>query len=63
MYHPESSPYPRLEIPQDLPQQLNGHSSPATLHTYGVTHAITLDGAPDGRLAYGHIYLLLTSHS
>lgn len=43
----KSSPYPRLEIPQDLPQQSNAHSSPATLHAYGVTHAITLDGTPD----------------
>ncbi|TVY54664.1 hypothetical protein LCER1_G003651 [Lachnellula cervina] len=39
----KSSPYPRLEIPQDLPQQSQAHSSPATLHSYGFTHAITLD--------------------
>ncbi|PVH74070.1 hypothetical protein DL98DRAFT_430190 [Cadophora sp. DSE1049] len=43
----ESSPYPRLEIPQDLPRQSDANTSPATLHGYGVTHAITLDGTPD----------------
>ncbi|RDL37113.1 uncharacterized protein BP5553_04546 [Venustampulla echinocandica] len=43
----ESSLYPRLEIPQDLPRQSDTNSSPATLHTYGATHAITLDGTPD----------------
>ncbi|KAH9204280.1 hypothetical protein DL95DRAFT_418380 [Leptodontidium sp. 2 PMI_412] len=47
----QSSPYPRLEIPQDLPRQSDAsNTSPATLHGYGygVTHAITLDGTPDG---------------
>ncbi len=58
-YYLESSPYPRLEILQDLPQQLNAQSSPATLHAYGVTHAITLDGTPDGKLEHCAIYLLL----
>ncbi|KAK0112353.1 hypothetical protein ONS96_014926 [Cadophora gregata f. sp. sojae] len=42
-----SSPYPRLEIPQDLPRQSDGNTSRATLHGYGVTHAITLDGTAD----------------
>jgi hypothetical protein len=51
-YYLESSPYPRLEISQDLPRQSNANSSLATLHTYGVTHAITLDDTPDGRLAH-----------
>ncbi|KAK0112354.1 hypothetical protein ONS96_014926 [Cadophora gregata f. sp. sojae] len=46
-----SSPYPRLEIPQDLPRQSDGNTSRATLHGYGVTHAITLDGTADGELA------------
>lgn len=50
-YYSESSPYPRLEIPQDLPRQSNANSSLATLHTYGVTHAITLDEMPDGKPA------------
>ncbi|CZT09791.1 uncharacterized protein RAG0_14431 [Rhynchosporium agropyri] len=40
----ESSSYPRLEIPQDLPRQSQANTSLATLHGYGVTHAITLDG-------------------
>lgn len=49
----ESSPYPRLEIPQDLVGQLDAQgNSPATLHTWGVTHAITLDGTSDCR--FGH---------
>ncbi|KAH8589654.1 hypothetical protein B0O99DRAFT_692221 [Bisporella sp. PMI_857] len=48
----ESSLYPRLEIPQRLPQQSNANSSPATLHTYGVTHTITLDGTPDAEFQH-----------
>ncbi|RDL40378.1 Uncharacterized protein BP5553_00357 [Venustampulla echinocandica] len=47
-----SCPYPRLEIPQDLPQQSNAYSSPATLHAFGVTHAITLDGMPDAEFQH-----------
>jgi hypothetical protein len=30
-----------------------------TLHAYGMIHAITLDGAPDGKLAHCDIYPLL----
>ncbi|TAQ88250.1 hypothetical protein B7494_g3426 [Chlorociboria aeruginascens] len=41
------SSYPRLEIPHDLPRQLNANSSLATLHAYGVIHAITLNGTSD----------------
>jgi len=63
IYYLDSSPYPRFEIPQDLPQQSNAHSSPATFHAYGVTHAIMLDGTPDGRPAHCYIYLLLMINS
>ena len=34
-FHQESSTYPRLEIPQDLPRQSNANTSSATLHGYG----------------------------
>jgi len=40
-------PYPKLEIPQDLPGPSKTNSSPATLHTYAATHTITLDGTAD----------------
>ena len=64
MYYSESSSYPRLEIPQDLPRQSNANTSVATLHAYGVTHAITLDGTPDGKLTRCNImYLILISDS
>ncbi|KFY88427.1 hypothetical protein V498_06794 [Pseudogymnoascus sp. VKM F-4517 (FW-2822)] len=44
----KSSPYPRLEIPQDLVGRSGAQGkSPATLHIWGVTHAITLDGTAD----------------
>ncbi|KAK2814066.1 hypothetical protein FQN50_000470 [Emmonsiellopsis sp. PD_5] len=43
----ESSPYPRLVIPQALPRQSDADTSPATLHTFGATHSITLDGTFD----------------
>ncbi|KFZ10323.1 hypothetical protein V502_08196 [Pseudogymnoascus sp. VKM F-4520 (FW-2644)] len=44
----KSSPYPRLEIPQDLVGRSDAQgNSPATLHLWGVTHAITLDGTSD----------------
>ncbi|OJD14562.1 hypothetical protein AJ78_05112 [Emergomyces pasteurianus Ep9510] len=45
----ESLPYPRLVIPQDLPRQSDANTSPATLHTFGATHAITLDGTFDAK--------------
>lgn len=48
----ESSPYPRLEINQELPAQSNAKNSQATLHTWGVSHAITLDGTSDGRFEH-----------
>lgn len=56
-----SSLYPRLEIPQDLPRQSHDDISLATLHGYGITHAITLDGTPDGKLAYSNIYVSFTN--
>lgn len=43
----KTSPYPRLEIPQDLPKKSKSDISEATLHAYGITHAITLNGTPD----------------
>ncbi|OBT79662.1 hypothetical protein VF21_01265 [Pseudogymnoascus sp. 05NY08] len=44
----KSSPYPRLEIPQDLVGRSDAKgNSPATLHMWGVTHGITLDGTAD----------------
>ncbi|KAK2745991.1 hypothetical protein FQN55_005813 [Onygenales sp. PD_40] len=43
----ESSPCPRLVIPQALPHQSDANMSPATLHTFGATHSITLDGTFD----------------
>ncbi|OAX82949.1 hypothetical protein ACJ72_02700 [Emergomyces africanus] len=45
----ESLPYPRLVIPQDLPRQSDANTSPATLHTFGATHTITLDGTFDAK--------------
>ncbi|KFZ17884.1 hypothetical protein V501_01503 [Pseudogymnoascus sp. VKM F-4519 (FW-2642)] len=44
----KSLPYPRLEIPWDLVGRSNTKgNSPATLHTWSVTHGITLDGTAD----------------
>lgn len=54
---PESLPYPRLVIPQDFPRQSDANTSPATLHTFGATHTITLDGTFDGK-AQSHLNFL-----
>ncbi|KAL2753227.1 hypothetical protein ACRALDRAFT_2043685 [Sodiomyces alcalophilus JCM 7366] len=40
-------PFPRVDIPQDLPRQTSGDISPATLWLSGNWHAITLDGTDD----------------
>ncbi|KAI0117767.1 hypothetical protein GGR51DRAFT_500065 [Nemania sp. FL0031] len=40
-------PFPRINIPQDLPRQTSSNISPATLWFSGNWYAITLDGTPD----------------
>ncbi|KMP07491.1 hypothetical protein CISG_00368 [Coccidioides immitis RMSCC 3703] len=45
----ESSPYPQLKIPQDLPCQSNTTASPATLYLLPATHTIALDGTRDAQ--------------
>lgn len=48
-YFKELSPgYPRLAIPQQLPQQSAADSSPASLFLYGGMQTIALDGTEDG---------------
>ncbi|EFQ91164.1 hypothetical protein PTT_12075 [Pyrenophora teres f. teres 0-1] len=48
----DSSPdCPRLVIPQQLPRQSTGNTSPATLYLYGVNHTIALDGTADAEFA------------
>ncbi|OBT47224.1 hypothetical protein VE00_03386 [Pseudogymnoascus sp. WSF 3629] len=49
----KSLPYPRLEIPQGLVGRSDAKgNSPATLHAWGVTHAITLDGTADSEFQH-----------
>ena len=47
-----------------MPKQSNRNTSPATLHLFGVTHTIALDGTVDGmssdRLFFSEIGLLTT---
>jgi len=49
-YIVESSPYPRLEVRQNLPKQTNENISSVPLHAYGYPHAINVDGTPDGKI-------------
>ncbi|KAG5291468.1 hypothetical protein I7I48_03285 [Histoplasma ohiense] len=41
--------YPQLVIPQDLPCQSDVNTSLTTLHIFGATHTITLDGTFDAK--------------
>lgn len=45
----ESSSYPRLYIPNQIPLQKGSNISPATLFLSGRMHEIVLDGTPDGK--------------
>lgn len=45
---PESSSYPRLYIPSQIPRQTESNTSPATLFLSGKMHEIVLDGTLDG---------------
>ncbi|KAL4780179.1 hypothetical protein BJX76DRAFT_55392 [Aspergillus varians] len=47
----DSSSYPRLYIPNNLPRQTESNISPATLCLFGKMHEITLDGTPDAQFA------------
>ncbi|KAJ5195668.1 hypothetical protein N7449_006147 [Penicillium cf. viridicatum] len=46
----ESSSYPRLYIPSQIPRQTELNASPATLFLDGKMHEIVLDGTPDGTI-------------
>lgn len=45
---PESSSYPRLYVPSQIPRQTESNTSPATLFLNGKMHEIVLDGTLDG---------------
>ena len=45
---PESSSYPRLYVPCQIPRQTESNTSPATLFLSGKMHEIVLDGTLDG---------------
>lgn len=47
----EGMQFPRLVIPQNLPQHAASAKSPATLWLYGKMHTIALNGTFDGRFA------------
>ncbi|PVI01539.1 hypothetical protein DM02DRAFT_627578 [Periconia macrospinosa] len=47
----QSTSYPRLDIPEPLPPQSDGKTSPATLYLYGIMHQIALDGTQDAAFA------------
>lgn len=45
---PESSSYPRLYVPSQIPRQTESNTSSATLFLSGKMHEIVLDGTLDG---------------
>ncbi|QSS53877.1 hypothetical protein I7I53_01272 [Histoplasma capsulatum var. duboisii H88] len=47
----ESSSYPRLYIPSQIPRQTESSTSPATLFLSGKMHEIVLDGTFDANFA------------
>lgn len=46
----ESSSYPRLHVPIEMPRQTEHNTSPATLYLSGCMHEIVLDGTSDGTI-------------
>ena len=47
----ESSNYPRLHVPRQIPRQTESSISPATLFLGGKMHEIVLDGTADGNIS------------
>lgn len=47
----ESSSYPRLYVPCQIPRQTESNTSPATLFLSGKMHEIVLDGTVDAKFA------------